>query len=188
VKIDFRQLTMTSIVCGFLLIPVHELGHVIGDWMTGHPAGMSYARDYLLSGTEKPFLGILGGPLLPILLSAVSVVLIYRRKNISVLSPIAILGSFDRLVLYLGGSLPSDERDLAQMAGWSISSFKYIFVSVEVILLLLVLVSLFRYKVGFRQSVFVIVIPLVSFIVGASLGVFVIERYVFPVQFRAQFG
>jgi uncharacterized membrane protein YkgB len=105
-----------------------------------------------------------------------------------VLSPIAILGSFDRLVLYLGGSLPSDERDLAQMAGWNISSFKYIFVSVEVILLLLVLLSLFRYKVGFRQSVFVIVIPLVSFIVGASLGVFVIERYVFPVQFRAQFG
>jgi hypothetical protein len=156
--------------------------------MTGHPAGMSYARDYLLSGTEKPFLGILGGPLLPILLSAVSVVLIYHRKNISVLSPIAILGSFDRLVLYLGGSLPSDERDLAQMAGWNISSFKYIFVSVEVILLLLVLLSLFRYKVGFRQSVFVIVIPLVSFIVGASLGVFVIERYVFPVQFRAQFG
>jgi hypothetical protein len=179
---------MTSIICGFFLIPVHESGHVIGDWITGHPAAMSYARDYLLSGGDKPFLGLLGGPLLPIIFSTVSVALIYSSKNISILCPIAILGSFDRLVLYLRGSLPSDERDLAQMAGWNMYSFKYIFLSAEVILLLLVLIALIRYKVGFRQSVLVIVIPLLSFIVGASIGVFVVERYVFPVQFKAQFG
>ena len=60
-KIDFRQLTITSIIFGFLLIPIHESGHVICDWITGHPASMSYARDYLLSGGNTPFLGLLGG-------------------------------------------------------------------------------------------------------------------------------
>lgn len=187
-KLDFRQLTITSIVFGFFLIPIHEMGHVICDWITGHPAAMSYARDYLLTAGDTPFLGLLCGPLLPLTLSSVSVVLIYSRKNISVFYPIAILGSIDRLALYLGGSLPSDERDLAQMVGWNIYSFKYVFLSVEVVLLLLVLISLFRYKVGFKQSMLVFVIPLLSFIVGALIGVFVVERYVFPSQFKMQFG
>ncbi|MGD1007022.1 MAG: hypothetical protein ABR980_07325 [Ignavibacteriaceae bacterium] len=39
-KLDFRQLTITSIIFGFFLIPIHELGHVIGDWITGHPASI----------------------------------------------------------------------------------------------------------------------------------------------------
>jgi hypothetical protein len=49
-KLDFRKLTITSIIFGFFLIPIHEFGHVLFDWITGHPAAMSYARDYLLTG------------------------------------------------------------------------------------------------------------------------------------------
>ena len=187
-KIYFRQLTITSIIFGFLLIPIHESGHVICDWITGHPAAMSYARDYLLSGAHTPFLGLLGGPLLPLILSVVSVVFIYRRTRVSFFYPIAILGSFERLVLYLSGMLPSDEKSLAVMVGWNIHAFKYIFLCIEVSLLLLIIISLIRYKVGFRQAILVFVIPLLSFVVGASLGVFVVERYIFPVQFKIQFG
>ena len=58
-RIDFKKLTFASLIFGFILVPLHELGHVICDWITGHPAAMSYARDYLLSGGETPFLGLL---------------------------------------------------------------------------------------------------------------------------------
>jgi hypothetical protein len=187
-KLDFRQLTITSIICGFFLIPIHEFGHVICDWITGHPAAMSYARDYLLSGGNTPFLGLLGGPLLPLILSAVSVVFIYRRTKISIFYPIAIVGTLDRLVLYLSGTLPSDERSLADMAGWNMYAFKYIFLAAEVLLLLLVLISLIKFKMSVKQTILVFVIPLLSFVVGALIGFFVVERYVFPVQFKIQFG
>jgi hypothetical protein len=188
IKIDFKKLTMTSLIFGFFLIPLHEFGHVICDWITGHPASMSYARDYLLSGGETPFLGLLGGPLLPLILSALSVVQIYRKVNVSVFYPVAILGSFDRLVHYISGRLPSDERSLAKIVGWNIYSFKYIFLSLELLLLLLVLLSLIRYKVNFKQAIFVLLIPLLSFAAAASIGIFVVERFVFPGQYKIQFG
>jgi len=187
-KIDFRQLTITSIIFGFFLVPIHEFGHVTCDWITGHPAAMSYARDYLLSGGDTPFLGLLGGPSLPLVLSAVSVIFIYRQTKISVFYPVAIIGSLDRLVLYLSGMLPSDERSLANMAGWNMYAFKYIFLAAEVILLSLVLISLIRHKIKATQIILVFVIPVLSFVVGASIGFFVVERYIFPVQFKIQFG
>ncbi len=187
-KLDIKILTMTSIVFGFFLIPIHEFGHVLCDWITGHPAAMSYARDYLLSGGDTPFLGLLGGPMLPLVISAISVIFIYKRRKLSVFYPVAILGSFERLVLYLSGILPSDEKDLASMAGWNMSAFKYIFLSAEVLLLFLVFISLIRYKVGFKQAILVFVIPLLSFVVSALIGFFVVERYLFPVQFKIQFG
>jgi hypothetical protein len=55
-KINFKKFTITSFVFGFFLVPIHEFGHVICDWITGHPAGMSYARDYLLSGGQTQFI------------------------------------------------------------------------------------------------------------------------------------
>jgi hypothetical protein len=188
VKIDFKKLTIASMIFGFFLIPVHEFGHVICDWITGHPATMSYARDRLLSGGDTPFLGLLGGPLLPLILSAFSVVQIYRKTNLSWFYPAAILGSFERLVLYLKGSLPSDERSLAKIIGWNMYSFKYIFLSLELLLLALVLLSLIRYKVNLKKAALVFLIPLLCFIVGASIGVFIVERFVFSSQFKIQFG
>jgi len=187
-KLNFKQFTITSIISGFLLLPFHEFGHVLSDWITGHPAGMSYARDYLFSNGDKPFLGILGGPMLPLIISAVAVFFIYKRKNLSVLYPVAVIGTLDRLVLYIMIGLPSDEADLARMIGWNLYSFKHIFLTVEIILLLLIIFSLFKYKAGFKQSLLVFVIPVISFFAGAALGVFIVERFVFPAQYKIQFG
>jgi len=188
VSIKFKSLIISSLIFGFFLIPTHEFGHVAGYWITGHPAAMSYARDYMLSEVEKPFLGLLGGPLLPLIISAISVGLIYMRVKVSSFYPLAILGSFDRLILYLFGVLPSDEFDLAMKVGWNIHAFKYIFLSAEIFLLALVLLSLVRYKVGIKRSLLVFSIPLVSFVGTAAFGVFVVERFVFPVQYKLQFG
>jgi uncharacterized membrane protein YkgB len=74
------------------------------------------------------------------------------------------------------------------MIGWNMSAFKYIFLSIEVVLLLLVLISLIRYRVGFKQAILVFVIPLLSFVISALIGFFVVERYIFPAQFKIQFG
>jgi hypothetical protein len=188
VKIDFKKLTLTSLIFGFFLIPLHEFGHVICDWMTGHPATMSYARDRLLSGGETPFLGLLGGPLLPLIISAFSVFQIYRQKNVSLFYPVAILGAVERLAVYLSGGLPSDERSLAQIIGWNMYSFKYIFLSLELLLLFLIALSIIRNKINIKKAIFVFLIPLVSFIVGAAIGVFIVERFIFPGQFKIQFG
>jgi hypothetical protein len=187
-KISFKILTITSLIAGFFLIPLHELGHVVCDWITGHPAAMSYARDYLLSGGKTPFLGLLGGPLLPLILSTVSVILIYRGSHLSVSYPLAIMGTFDRLLLYLSGSTPSDERELARAIGWPTTAFKHVFLAAEILLLVLVLLSLIRYKAGIRRLVLIFVIPLASFVICASFGVFVVDRFLFPEQHKIEFG
>jgi len=188
VTIDLKELTITSLVFGFFLVPVHELGHVICDWITGHPAAMSYARDYLLSGAETPFLGLLGGPALPIIVAATAVVLIYRGRNLSLLYPVAIQASIERLVPYLCGILPSDERDLARVAGWNMYSFKHIFLSLEMLLLGLIIISFFKHKSGVKQSVLIFAIALTCLVVSGAIGICIVERFVFPEQFKIQFG
>ena len=186
--IRFKTVAITSLIGGFLVIPVHEFGHVVCDWITGHPAGMSYARDYLLTDGPRPFLGVLGGPLFPLIFSAVAVAFIYRGSHLSVAYPIAILGTLDRLLLYLSGSVPSDELTLARSAGWPDSSFRSLFLAAEMILLLLVLVSLIRYRVGAKRAILVFCLPVVFFVTGAVVGVFVVDRYLFPEQHRKEFG
>jgi hypothetical protein len=188
VKLDFKKLTITSLVFGFFLVPVHELGHVICDWVSGHPAGMSYARDYLLSGGEPSFLGLLGGPLLPIMVAATAVVFIYRGKDLMLFYPIAIQASVERLVPYICGMLPSDEMDLARIAGWNMYSFKHIFLSLELLLLGLIIISFFKHRLGVKQSVLTFAMALTCLVVGAGIGICLVERFVFPAQFKIQFG
>jgi hypothetical protein len=186
--VSFKTLTFISILAGFLLIPFHEFGHVLGFWLTGHRAGMSYARAYLIPDGPEPFLGVLGGSSLPIILAAFSVLMIYRRWNLSVFYPLAILGSFERLAHYLAGWLPSDEYNLARMMGWGTHTFKYIFLSIEILLLLLVAVSFFRNRIKFKQAALIVLIPVVCFCVLSGFGLFVIERFIFSEQFKIQFG
>jgi len=181
-------MAITSLIGGFLLIPFHEFGHVVCDWITGHPAAMSYARDYLLSGGKTPFLGLLGGPLFPLLLSAISIICIYRGTQLSVFYPLAVLGTLERLLLYISGSTPSDERDLARALAWPAASFKYIFLSAELLLLALILLSLFKFKFGIGRSILIFVVPAAAFVVCASFGVFVVDRFVFPHQHQLEFG
>ena len=179
-KLSFRKLTVVSLIGGFFLIPLHEFGHVLCDWITGHPAAMSYARDYLLSGEKTPFLGLLGGPLLPLIMSTVCVLLVYRGVNLNVFYPLAILGTLDRLILYLTGITPSDERDLAHALAWPPQTFKYIFMSWEIVLLALIVFTLIQHRTGIRRSILIFVVVVASFVATAATGVFVVDRYVFP--------
>lgn len=149
---------------------------------------MSYARDYLLGNGTYTFLGILGGPLLPIMFSTIAIVLMYKTKiDPSILFPIAVLGSIERMILYLAGLLPSDERNLSEFLQWDMNSFKYIFLSIEIILLSLILYFLFKYRIIWKMKILCLLIPVISFIVMAAFGVFVVERFVFPEQFNIQF-
>jgi hypothetical protein len=186
--VNLKRLTIISIFVGFFVIPFHEFGHMLGYWITGHRAAMSYARAYLVPDGPDPFLAVLCGPSLPIVFSAICVFLAYKRWNLSVLYPVMIIGSFDRLGQYLLGWLPSDEADLAMKMGWEAHTFKYIFMSAEIILLLLVAISLLRNRIKLKHSMLILLIPLGCFGVCASVGIFVVERYVFPAQFKLQFG
>ena len=188
VRIDFKKLVMAAFVSGFLLVPIHELGHVTCDWLTGHPATMSYARDRVLSGGETPFLGVLGGPLTPMLLAAVTVAFTFRGTNVSVLYPIAIQASIERLILYFLGGIPSDERQLARLAGWDERSFRSIFLIMEISLLVMVVISMRRHQLGAKSMVLVFAIAMACLVASASFGILVVERFVFPEQFHIQFG
>ncbi len=188
-EILLYPLTITSLLFGFLLIPLHELGHVVFHWLTGSPEGMSYARDYLLGNATHTLLGVLGGPLLPLVVSAAVVFLIYRSSiSLSILYPIAILGAFERLVLYITIGLPSDERDLSGFLHWGNFMFEYIILSTEIVLLAFIVYSMFKYKFSLKTQIACIVIPVVSFVLMAAFGMLVIERLVFPVQYHLQFG
>lgn len=188
-KIDIYSLTMTSLLFGFFLIPLHELGHVVLHWLTGNPEGMSYARDYLLGNHVHTFLGVLGGPLFPIIVSIIAVVLMYRSTlSLSILYPIAVLGAIERLILYVLLGLPSDEKELSEFLSWHRLSFEYIFLFAEIILLGFILSLLFKNKANLKTKILCILIPLISFVIMAAFGVMVIERYIFPEQFHLQFG
>ncbi len=187
-EVHFYPMIITSLLFGFLLIPLHEFGHVIFHWLTGNPEGMSYARDYLLGNGTHIFLGVLGGPLFPLLVSVIAVVLIYRSSiSLSVLYPIAILGAFERLVLYLALGLPSDEKELSDFLHWNRLSFEYVILSSEIVLLAFVIYSMFRYKINLKMKILCILIPIISFVIMAAFGVLVIERFVFPAQYHLQF-
>jgi len=186
--VNFKTLTLVSIFAGFFHIPFHEFGHVMGFWMTGHRAAMSYARAWPIPDGPEPFLGVLGGPLFPMILAVVSVLMIYRRCNLSVFYPLAIVGSFDRLAHYLIGRLPSDEATLANTMEWEPHTFKYIFLAVELLLLSLVALSSLRNRINFKKAALIVLIPILCFCVLSGLGLFVVEQFVFPEQFRIQFG
>jgi hypothetical protein len=142
----------------------------------------------LLSGGETPFLGLLGGPSLPIIVAAIAVALIYLGKDLSLLYPLAIQGSIERFILYIWGMLPSDEEDLARVAGWNKYSFRNIFLGFEVLLLSLIVVSFFKHRLGVKQSVAVVVIAVICVVASAAFGICIVERFVFPEQFHIQFG
>jgi hypothetical protein len=188
-EIHYQPLIITSLIFGFLLIPFHEFGHVIFHWLTGNPEAMSYARDYLLGNGHHTFLGVLGGPILPLLLSVAAVILIFKPSgSLSILYPLAILGAFDRFVLYITMGLPSDEKDLSDFLHWNSLAFEHIFLAVEIILYALIIYSMFRKRIKIKMMILSFVIPLISFVLMTAFGILIIEKYVFPVQFHLQFG
>ena len=170
------------------MIPIHEFGHVIFHWLSGNPAWMSYARDNLFPDSEKTFLGYLGGPIFPLLLGSLCLIPIYKGIKLEIFYAMAILGPFERMILYITGVIPSDERALAKILNWPEYSWLIIFLVIEITLLFLFFYSLKVNKLTLKNKILVIIIPLVSFILMAILGVFIIERFIFPEQFKLQFG
>ncbi len=106
------------------------------------------------------------------------------RARQSSLYPVAIQATVERLIPHPCGVLPSDERDLATMAGWNSYAFKHNFLLLELLLLGLIVLSLFWDKVGVKQSILIASIALASSIVSAGIGICVVERFVFPAQFK----
>jgi hypothetical protein len=121
-------------------------------------------------------------------LAAGSILLIYLKRDPLVFYPIAIIGSIDRLILYLMGTLPSDERNLADMAGWNITSFKWIFLTCEAVLLVAIAISFFKNRVSVRHAAIIVLVSLAGFVAGAAIGIFGVEKYLFPVHYEIQFG
>jgi hypothetical protein len=184
-----------SALVGFLAIPLHELGHVIGYRLLGVAATMSYAREIVPPGEPERFLGVAGGPLLTTLVCFGAIALVYRRKWLPASYAVAVIASLDRIILYgmqwrqllvLHRVSPGmDESRMAALIGASPFFWYVVFTLACVVAWTLIVRSL---SYGRLKSALVCVIPVAMFVAGAAIGVFVIERLVFPQQFHTQFG
>ena len=163
---DWIWFLVFSAVIGFFSIPIHELGHVLGYRLLGIRATMSYAREILPPGEPQRFLGVAGGPLFTQLLCCAALLLIYRKKWLTLAFPLAVIMSLDRIILYgmawrqllvLHRAPGMDETKMATLVGWN---------------------PFFWYAA----------LTLFFFVAMAAFGVFVVERNLFPEQFRIQFG
>jgi len=63
------------------------IGHLICVWISGRPTAMPNARACLVSGGNTPFCEHFGDALLPVMLSALSVIFVYRRTKIPIFCP-----------------------------------------------------------------------------------------------------
>jgi hypothetical protein len=192
---DWAAVVGWAALIGFLAIPLHELGHVLGYRLVGIPATMSYAREIIPAGEPLRFLGVAGGPFLTQLVCYGALLLIYRRTWLSLTYPLAVVTSLDRVVLYATQwrqllvwhrvSPGMDETRMATVLGVNRFVWYLVLTLLFVVAWSLLLKSL-RY--GRLRSTVLCLIPVVMFIAMAAFGVFVVERYAFPDQFRIQFG
>jgi hypothetical protein len=192
---DWVRYVLFSAVIGFLAIPLHELGHVIGYRLVGVAATMSYAREILPPGEPQRFLGVAGGPLITTAVCFGAIALVYRRKWVPATYAVAAIASLDRAILYgmqwrqllvLHRVSPGmDESKMAALIGVSPFFWSVVFTLAFVLAWTLIVRSL-RY--GRVRSALVCLIPVAMFVAGAAIGVFVVERLVFPEQFHIQFG
>lgn len=192
---DWVRFVLFAALVGFLAIPLHELGHVIGYRLLGVAATMSYARDVLPPGEAQRFLGVAGGPCLTTLVCFGAIVLVYRRKWLPAAYAVAVIASLDRIILYgmqwrqllvLHRVSPGmDESRMAALLGVS-PFFWYVVFAFAFVVAWTLLVRTLRF--GPVRNVLVCLIPVAMFVAGAAGGVFVVERLVFPVQFHLQFG
>lgn len=183
-----------SAVVGFFALPIHELGHVFGYRLLGIPATMSYAREMLPPGEPQRFLGVAGGPLFTQLVCSAALVLIHRNKWLTFAFPLAVIMSLDRIVLHgmqwqqllvLRRAPGMDETKMASLLGWN-PLFWY--VAMTLFFLLTWVLILLRLRYGLVKNILLCAVPVLFFVALAAFGVFVVERHLFPEQFRIQFG
>ncbi|MGA3371163.1 MAG: hypothetical protein ABSC48_05315 [Terracidiphilus sp.] len=193
-RTDWLRFLAVSAVIGFFEIPIHEFGHVLGYRLLGVPATMSYAREILPPGEEQRFLGVAGGPLFTILVCYIAILLIYRRKWLTVAFPLAVIMSLDRIILYgmdwkqllvLRRAPGMDETKMAVLLGWN-PFFWY--AALTLLVLLAWVLILFRLRYGVVRNIALCAVPAILYVAMAAFGVFVVERHLFPEQFRIQFG
>ena len=184
-----------SAAFGFVALPVHEFGHVLGYRMLGIPAAMSYTREWQLHGEADRFLGVAGGPLFMALLCAAALVLVYRKTWLTAAFPIAVILSGERILKYgqhwrwllvRHRATPGmDETEMAGLLGWNPFSW-YVLLTLFYAAAWIVILSRLRY--GARRNALVCVVPLSLYVAMSLLGIFVVERNFFPKQFHLQFG
>ena len=192
---DWVRFVLLSAVVGFLAIPLHELGHVIGYRLVGVAATMSYAREILPPGEPPRFAGVAGGPFITAVVCFGAIALVYRRKLLPGTYAVAAIASLDRIILYgmqwrqllvLHRVSPGmDESKMAALIGVNPFFWYGVFTLACVVAWTLIVRSL---TYGRVRSALVCVIPIAMFVAGAAIGVFVVERLVFPEQFHIQFG
>jgi hypothetical protein len=192
---DWGRVVLWSALVAFLVIPLHEFGHVIGYALVGVPATMSYAREIVPPGAAGKFLGVAGGPLLTQLVCVAALVLVLRGKYLPATYAVAALTSLDRVVLYpMQGrrllvlhrfSPGMDETKMAVLSGLP-SGFWYVAFTIVFVVVWMLLIRSLRY--GALRNWLVCLIPVAMFVPMAAFGVLVVERYLFPMQYHLQFG
>ena len=155
-----------SIIIFVLLMPIlHEFGHFLGYAIDGVSATISYG---FVTVDKLTISGVIGGPMFNILLSIISLTLIYidsKRKNfwgiiglVSVISRVLCSGIIFLIgILFNPVVLPNnDEGQLAVLMGNSIQ-FQYIFfILIYIILTILIIKSIQDSKVAKKLSIRII--------------------------------
>ncbi|MBY8982656.1 MAG: hypothetical protein KGD57_06890 [Candidatus Lokiarchaeota archaeon] len=163
-----------SLIIGFFMIPIHELGHVIFQFISGNPAWMTYAEEIPLTGYVDTPLGTLGGPLFSVLLAFLSVFFLYKKKYTEFFIPIALIGSIGRFPLYLLGA-GGDEGILEQYLNWPKNTIVFIFVGLGLLIFILSIYFISKIFESKKQRFIVCFIPFPLYFILGIFGLFVIE-------------
>lgn len=158
ISIDSKAGKLIFIVISIIATPIHELGHLLGYRLSGVPAKYSFICTEPGNGSES-LLGVLGGPLIGLLLALVGCVCVYifrEKKQRFICIYFAITMCFTRLVPYLlcilinpNGMFPiNDEGLIAQSLNapiWQVYSF-FTIVFISILLFLKVISGDYFYK------------------------------------------
>ncbi len=188
-----------SSLIGFISIPIHEFGHVIGNFVTNIPTGMSYAREYTLNGQAESISGILGGPVLTVVLSYIGLLMIYRKRYLVFAYPFTIIMCVDRIYVYLwcfstmdikrylelGGLFGMDERGAAERLNIDPYTF---FMLIQILELVVLIFIIYHLRFVLKKNLSIVLIPVIFTCIMRYIGINFIERNLFWEQYNHQFS
>lgn len=151
INIDSKTSKLIFIVITIIATPIHELGHLLGYWLSGISAKYGFIYTESINGSESLW-AVLGGPLIGLLLALVGCIIVYNfkeKKNIFICIYFTITMCLTRLLPYLLytvidpiGAFPiNDEGLIAKFLNvpiWQVYSFSLIaFISILLFLKLI---------------------------------------------------